>query len=54
LIGIDTSVKSGWVKLVYSVKYNDKQTNKYHNIRTVPKSNRKIVEKIRQNRYPNI
>jgi len=27
LIGIGTSVNSGWVKLVYSVKYNEKQTN---------------------------
>jgi hypothetical protein len=27
LIGIGTSVKTGWVKLVHSVKYNEKQTN---------------------------
>lgn len=28
LIGTGTSVKSGWAKLVYSVKYNEKHTNK--------------------------
>jgi hypothetical protein len=41
---------SCWVYYIADVLWHIMKNEKYHNVRTVPKSNRRIVE--RQNRYP--